>query len=77
MTGRYLEDFAVGQTFGSGALKIDEERIKVFATEFDPQPFHILIGIWFEERGLVAQFGEQYRRYREQVGMLLPGRKAQ
>ncbi len=41
MTSRYLEDFAVGQTFGSGALKIDEERIKLFATEFDPQPFHI------------------------------------
>ena len=41
MTDRYLEDFAVGQTFGSGSLKIDEDRIKVFATEFDPQPFHI------------------------------------
>ena len=33
---------------------------------------YILIGIWFEERDLVAQFGERYRRYREQVGMLLP-----
>lgn len=41
MTGRYLEDFAVGQTFGSGRLKIDKERIKAFAAEFDPQPFHI------------------------------------
>jgi protein-S-isoprenylcysteine O-methyltransferase Ste14 len=35
---------------------------------------YILIGIWFEERDLVAQFGEQYRRYRDQVGMLLPWR---
>jgi methanethiol S-methyltransferase len=40
---------------------------------------YILIGIWFEERDLVAQFGDQYRRYRDRVGMLLPlrWRKAQ
>jgi len=41
MTGRYLEDFAVGQRFGSGRLRIDVERIKSFAAEFDPQPFHL------------------------------------
>ncbi len=33
---------------------------------------YILIGIWFEERDLMAQFGDRYRTYREQVGMLLP-----
>lgn len=38
---RYLEDFAVGQTFGSGRLIVDKERIKSFAAEFDPQPFHL------------------------------------
>ena len=32
---------------------------------------YILIGIWFEERDLIAQFGERYRLYREQVGMLI------
>ena len=38
---------------------------------------YILIGIYLEERDLVALFGDQYRRYREQVSMLipLPGRK--
>ena len=41
MTAQYLEDFAVGQVFGSGRLRIDEERIKSFAAEFDPQPFHL------------------------------------
>jgi acyl dehydratase len=41
MFERYLEDFAVGQTFSSGRLCIDEERIKSFAAEFDPQPFHL------------------------------------
>ncbi len=38
---RYLEDFAVGQTFGSGRLRIDGERARAFAAEFDPQPFHL------------------------------------
>ncbi|MFT4119363.1 methanethiol S-methyltransferase [Bradyrhizobium sp.] len=33
---------------------------------------YILIGIWFEERDLVAVFGDRYRRYRERVSMLIP-----
>jgi NAD(P)-dependent dehydrogenase (short-subunit alcohol dehydrogenase family) len=30
MIGRFLEDFAVGQTFRSGRVRIDKERIKTF-----------------------------------------------
>jgi len=33
---------------------------------------YILIGVYLEERDLVALFGDQYRRYREQVSMLIP-----
>jgi protein-S-isoprenylcysteine O-methyltransferase Ste14 len=35
---------------------------------------YILVGIYFEERDLIAQFGDRYRRYREEVGMLVPKR---
>src|SRR5262245_13612879 len=41
MAGRYREDYTVGQTFGSGRHRVDEQRIKTFAAEFDPQPFHL------------------------------------
>jgi acyl dehydratase len=41
MTTRYLEDFAAGQMYGSGWLRVEQERIKTFAEEFDPQPFHL------------------------------------
>jgi len=33
---------------------------------------YILIGVAFEERDLLQLFGDSYRRYREQVGMLIP-----
>jgi methanethiol S-methyltransferase len=36
---------------------------------------YILVGITLEERDLLAQFGEEYRRYRERVGMLIPFRR--
>jgi acyl dehydratase len=41
MSVHYLEDFAVGQTYGSPRLQVDEARAKVFAAEYDPQPFHL------------------------------------
>ena len=36
---------------------------------------YILVGILLEERDLTATFGDDYRRYRERVSMLLPWRK--
>jgi acyl dehydratase/ribonuclease HI len=37
----YLDDLHVGQKFSSGTYRMTEDRIKTFAAEFDPQPFHL------------------------------------
>jgi acyl dehydratase len=41
ISGRYLEDYAVGQIYGSGVVRVDADRMTSFSTEFDPQPFHL------------------------------------
>ena len=41
MAGRYLEDYAIGQVYGSGVAKVEADRMTSFASEFDPQPFHL------------------------------------
>ena len=42
MTIHYLEDLEAGQKYGgSTRVKVEAERIKSFAAEFDPQPFHL------------------------------------
>ena len=42
MTELYFEDFETGLTFsGSGRIRVQRDDIVRFATEFDPQPFHL------------------------------------
>jgi len=49
---RYWEDLAVGQVFRTGTIVVEAERLKAFAAEFDPQPFHL-----DEEAGRASLFG--------------------
>jgi protein-S-isoprenylcysteine O-methyltransferase Ste14 len=37
---------------------------------------YIFVGIFLEERDLVELFGDEYRRYRERVGMVIPHRRS-
>ncbi|GAA6118397.1 MaoC family dehydratase [Acidovorax sp. FG27] len=38
----YLDDIAPGQRFnGTTRIRIEDDRIRTFAAEFDPQPFHL------------------------------------
>ena len=37
----YLDDLEVGQEFTSGTHPLDAEQIIAFASQFDPQPFHL------------------------------------
>lgn len=37
----YFEDFVPGQEFDLGTRTVNEDEIIAFATQFDPQPFHI------------------------------------
>lgn len=37
----FLEDLVPGSAFRTGTLTVDADAITAFATEFDPQPFHL------------------------------------
>lgn len=41
MPPHYLEDLAPGQVYKAGPISVDADKIKAFAAEFDPQPFHL------------------------------------
>jgi len=41
MNVQFLEDLATGQKYRTGKVRVDAEAIKAFASEFDPQPFHL------------------------------------
>jgi acyl dehydratase len=37
----YLEDLTVGRSFRSASLTVTADEIVAFATQYDPQPFHL------------------------------------
>src|SRR5581483_5861354 len=37
----YFDDLHVGQRARSGEYRVSAEQVRAFATEFDPQPFHL------------------------------------
>lgn len=41
MSGYAFEDFVVGQTIACGSRTVSAEEIVAFATQFDPQRFHV------------------------------------
>ena len=36
----HFEDFAVGQVYTAGPVRVSADDIKAYARQFDPQPFH-------------------------------------
>lgn len=48
----HFEDFSKGQKFDLGSLEVSREAIIEFASEFDPQPFHL-----DEEAGNASMLG--------------------
>lgn len=48
----YWEDFTEGMTLEFGPKKVERDEVIRFATEFDPQPFHLS-----EEAGKASLFG--------------------
>jgi acyl dehydratase len=49
---RFLEELVIGQRRELGSFTFTAERIKAFAVQFDPQPFHL-----DEEAGRASLFG--------------------
>ena len=41
MQSRYFEEFAVGQEYHTRTITVDERRMIDFASEYDPQSFHV------------------------------------
>ena len=62
MTAQYLEDFAMGQMYRSGRLRVDKDQIIAFAAQFDPQSYHLdeeaarrsVFGGWWRAAGSLS-----------------------
>lgn len=49
----YFDDFNEGDSFDIGSVRIDRDKMKAFALEYDPQPIHA-----DEEHGKNSRFGD-------------------
>ncbi|MBL4784034.1 MAG: MaoC family dehydratase [Cohaesibacteraceae bacterium] len=49
---KYLDDFTIGQSIQLGTTTVTKQDVLEFASEFDPQPFHL-----DEEAGLASMLG--------------------
>ena len=54
-----------------GALLL--EATYTFGIIFLASVLYLYVGTWLEEKKLVKQFGKKYKKYQEEVPMLIPG----
>ena len=57
--------------FLMGALLL--EATYTFGIIFLASVLYLYVGAWLEEKKLVKQFGKKYKKYQEEVPMLIPG----
>ena len=60
-------------TFTLTFLWLSTSMTRNMASFYLTVSLYSIIGAWFEERKLVAQFGEAYQHYQQRTPMLIPG----
>ena len=62
----FVSGYVVPKTVDTGSTTVEPGPASSLTTAY------IFVGIYLEERDLVAMFGNEYRHYREKVAMLVP-----